>query len=357
MGLGRQVCFRPRRELVFPVLRTSQPDSDRSLRSTAKGGSVSRGIDQIREGVFALNQVLGRFAEAVWLVGDGRSGTTWLSEALQAAVGFRTVFEPFHPQYIPVMRRYPLFPYVRPRAEEPHLAAFAHDVFSGRFATSRVDAGNKRLLYNGLLVKDIFAHLFLAWADVQFPDVKKVLLLRHPFAVALSKRRLHKKNWVWMTEPSELLNRTELVDDCLEPFEDVIRGAQGFFEKQIVLWAVVHYVPFRQLTPEKIHLAFYEELCADPVDATNNVLDAIGRQQIPAKREQALRDRLRKPSSTSGSSHRKRDLVGWWRNELEPHQIDRGVAILDQFGLANVYNDATLPDHRAATRILEMPPE
>ena len=317
---------------------------------------MSRGIDQIRERVFALNRARGRFEEAVWLVGDGRSGTMWLSEALQAAVGFRTVFEPFHPRYNPLMRNYRLFPYLRPNAEEPGLAAFAEDVFSGRFASSRADAGNKRLLYNGLLVKDIFAHWFLAWADAQFPAVKKILLLRHPFAVALSKRQLPKKDWVWMAEPTELLNRTELVDDHLAPFEDVIRGAEGFFEKQVVLWAVIHYVPFRQLDSEQIHLAFYEELCADPVEATNHVLDAIGRPHIRKKREQALRDRLRKPSNTSGSSHSKRDLVGWWRDELEPRQIERGVAILDQFGLADVYNDATLPDHQAATALLDTGP-
>lgn len=74
------------------------------------------------------------------------------------------------------------------------------------------------------------------------------------------------------------------------------------------------------------------------------------------KREQALRDRLRKPSSTSGSSHRKRYFVGWRRDELEPLQIDRRVAILDRFGLADVYNDATLPDHQAATNLLAVRP-
>lgn len=314
-------------------------------------------MDQIREGVFALNRARGRFEDAVWLVGDGRSGTTWLSEALKTAAAFRTVFEPFHPRYIPLMRNYPLSPYVRPDADEPRLAAFARDVFSGRFASSRADKGNRRLLYDGLLVRDIFAHMFLAWADVQFPAVRKVLLLRHLFAVALSKRQLHKKEWVWMTEPSELLNRIDLADDHLAPFEDLIRGAEGFFEKQIVLWAVVHHVSFRQLAPEQIHLAFYEELCADPVEAANHVLDAIGRPHIPPRREQALRDRMRKPSSTSGSSLPKRDLIGWWRDELEPCQIDRGVAILDRFGLAGVYNDATLPDRQAATNLLATRPE
>ena len=84
---------------------------------------------------------------------------------------------------------------------------------------------------------------------------------------------------------------------------------------------------------------------------------AIGRPHSPQRREQTLRDRMRKPSSTSGSTHRKRDLVGWWRDELEPRQINSGVAILVRFGLADVYNDTTLPDHQVAANLLAARPD
>ena len=91
-------------------------------------------------------------------------------------------------------------------------------------------------------------------------------------------------------------------------------------------------------------------------EAMRGLRIAIGRSHIPQRREQALRDRLRKPSSTSGSSDRKRDLVGRWNDKLEPRQINRGVAILDRFGLADRYNDATLPDHQVATNLLAARP-
>ncbi len=241
-------------------------------------------------------------------------------------------------------------------AEDNRLTAFAAEVFSGRFALPRADVGNRRLRYNGLLIKDVLAHLFLAWADVQFPAVKKVLLLRHPFAVALSKKRLYRSDCVWTAEPTELLKHAALMEDHLAPFEDVIHDARGFFENQIVLWAVAHYVPFRQLTLDRIHLAFYEDLCADPVESTNNVLDAVGLPRILRKREEAIRKALRQPGSVSGASRGNRDLIGWWRNELNRQEIDRGIAILDRFGLADVYNDDLLPDHLAAMRLVGAPP-
>lgn len=140
--------------------------------------------------VIRVNYLLDRFREVVWIVGDGRSGTTWLSEIVNHGKRYRDMFEPFHPLAGRQMNGMDFFKYLQAECDDDVFYRLARKVFTGELQNSRVDAQNNRHLYEGLLIKDIFANLILGWAHNRFPDVKKIFLLRHPFAVALSKRRL-----------------------------------------------------------------------------------------------------------------------------------------------------------------------
>ena len=40
------------------------------------------------------------YKEVIWLIGDVRSGTTWVSNLINHENKYRTMFEPFHPNYI-----------------------------------------------------------------------------------------------------------------------------------------------------------------------------------------------------------------------------------------------------------------
>ena len=84
-----------------------------------------------------------------------------------------------------------------------------------------MDAGNRRIFYKGLLIKDIFVNLFVYWAVQHFPGVKVVLLIRNPFSVALSKYKT--RTWFWLADPIALLDQPDLYEDSLQPFEDLIR--------------------------------------------------------------------------------------------------------------------------------------
>ena len=160
--------------------------------------------------VMSANRRRGNFRDAIWLFGDGRSGTTWVSELINWDRSYREMFEPFHPKKIRRMRGMRLHQYIRPGDSDHPFLRRASDVFSGRFSSPRVDHANWSLSYRGLLIKDIFANLLAGWAAQQFPAVKMVLLIRNPFAVALSKSK--RRRWSWLTDPSELLAQPELVD-------------------------------------------------------------------------------------------------------------------------------------------------
>lgn len=288
--------------------------------------------------------------DIIWVVGDGRSGTTWLSNLINSRKQYRYMFEPFHPIMLPWMNEFKEFQYLRPDNTSKYFLDRGRVIFSGQLQHPRVNSHNMHKSRDGLLVKDIHGHLFLNWVDVQFPHVKKVLILRHPCAVALSKMRL--KKWNWPQNPEIFFSQPELCQDYLSGFEQVAQKADGIFERYILTWAILHYVPLKQLTHRQIHLAFYEELCTNPERELSRLFSWLGE---PTELDPELAELLKTPSRTSRGHSAiiaGTDLINGWRKELTPEQINRAMDILAVFGLDRIYNDALSPNTEQAGKLL-----
>ena len=139
----------------------------------------SKIVNLSRKLVLQANYVLNNYSEVIWLIGDGRSGTTWVSDLINHDRKYRVMFEPFHPKQVRDMNFIVPHQYIRPFDSCEKLASIASDVFGGKFTHARVDSGNRSLLYDGLLIKDIFANLLCYWVVLRFSKVKPVLLLRN----------------------------------------------------------------------------------------------------------------------------------------------------------------------------------
>ncbi|MCP4397073.1 MAG: sulfotransferase domain-containing protein [bacterium] len=306
-----------------------------------------------------LNRCLHNYTDVIWLVADGRSGSTWVTNLINYQKRYRIMFEPFHPYFIPQMPERLYFQYFRPNSTPDRFDEFARSVFTGKLTHYRVDGHileSNPLFFKGLLIKDIFAHLFLKWGDVHFPDVHKLLLLRHPCAVALSKEKLQHRKWI--RNPEDLLRQNELSTDYLRPFEPLIRSAGSFFEKQITIWSIIHAIPLRQFRPGQIHLIFYEELCTDPQRELQRLFSYLGAPFDTSNLHPQLAAQLKIPSRTcreESAIKTGHNLIDTWRSELTAAQIKRAVEILRAFGLDKIYNDALIPDCEAAERMLAAP--
>jgi hypothetical protein len=289
--------------------------------------------------------------EVIWVVGDGRSGTTWVSNLINSRKQYRYLFEPFHPTLVPWMNRFMQFQYIRPDNTSRYFLDRGRVVFGGHLHHPRIDSHNQARNHDGLLIKDIHANLFINWVDVQFPHVKKVMVLRHPCAVAASKMKLNK--WIWPQDPEIFFAQPELCQDHLAGFDHVTKHADTLFERYILAWAILHYVPFRQLTNRQIHLVFYEELCTNPERELSRLFAYLGE---PTDSDPELSELLKTPSRTSGKHSAivaGTDLIGGWRTELTPAQIERAIDILAVFGLDQIYNDAISPNMGQAERLLD----
>lgn len=323
--------------------------------------------------IFYLNDWLGHFREPIWIVGDGRSGTTWLAELLMMVQTPRFMFEPFHPIYLEQMKPFYPYYYARPTMPQPALASLAQAIFTGRFThplvdRSALDQSDGRFWYKGLVIKDVFANLLMKWAVDHFPTMKTIWLLRHPFAVALSKAKTSQRGWPWPSEPVELLAQADLVQDYLQPFATLIQHADSYFTKQVTLWAILNYVPLQQLRAGAVLPIFYETLCLQPLAELKRIWTYLHPPQAAGKVQQrpvggaagpnhadttawarfasAVQARLNQPSYTSrqdGKEGQYQQWIGAWQQQLPQTEINAGLAILQAFGLDQVYQDHAFP--------------
>lgn len=279
-----------------------------------------------------VNATLGRYRNVLWIIGDGRSGTTWIQELLCWSRRYRMMYEPFHPSSGHAAEIFTPNLFVHPNDRDPTKLAIAADVFSGRYVHPNVDRDNKHVFYRGIVVKDIFAHLFAPWAVAHFPHVKPILVVRNPFDVALSKHG--RQDWVWTTDAREFLFQQPLLESCLEPYVDVILDSpDDFIHQQVLVWSIMHFVLFRYVDASRVYFLRYE-------DVVENPRSELRRLQIfascPGERppRPITCRRLARPSR--GSSERRQrstqDVTPWF-DRLSTAQIEQGLQTLDRFGL------------------------
>lgn len=307
-----------------------------------------------RKAAIETNRRLGAYRNVTWFLGDGRSGTTWIANLLNTDGRYRSLFEPVHPFFEPEAYNAGLKPhdYLRPGDENSKARLFLERVMTGKFKSGRADRENTARLHQGLVVKDIFANLLAKWACDQFPHVKPVLILRHPFAVAASKA--NEPDMRWISDPEAFLKQPKLIADFLNPYTDLIETApDDLIMRYILIWAIINFVPLQQFSADRLHILFYEDVYQQPEHALPLLFAYLEEKDCDQKVRRALAShslpsRVATPRSTvtSGQS----PLTGW-KNQLTPAQIEQGLAILSRFGFDHVYSSEPFPDRTGLAKL------
>ena len=304
--------------------------------------------------VLRANYNLGNYQQVVWIVGDGRSGTTWLSHLLKHSLRYREMFEPFHPMQIERANFLAPMEYVRAGQPFPKLEKFMDDIVSGRFSEYRVNRFNRSISYKGILIKDIYANMLCYWGCQRHPAIKPILLMRNPFSVALSKSK--KKDWLWVKNPMDLWNQPGLRQDFLLHHEDLIRTVSergDFIQKQLLIWAIINIVPLHQFNQGTLKVICYENVFLDPIKEVTSAVRFI--KDDPGLPAVHLPDSLvKRPTRVAGKEStlaNDRSPILSWKDELTAEQIERGNKVLSHFDLDGIYGDDGLPDLRKLEQI------
>lgn len=306
-------------------------------------------------------------SKTVFLSSGARTGSTWVSEIINFENDYRFLFEPFsmvvplRPSWAPQLVPDDRLRYIRPDCDDPDLIGQAERVISGRFRHPEVDQYNYNLkiAFDKRLVKETKSNLYLKWLHRRFPQMKLLLLMRHPIPTVLS--RMHAvadfdRSRRDAEYRSLMFGQPELFEDHLAPFRDVLESATSVVEQRLAVWCVQNFVPLRQFAAGEVHVMFYESLCVDPATELRRLYAFLGDDLDDARLARAMR-RLRRPSSTI---HRELkafpegwDVVSRWQSEATSEDVASAKRLLGAFGLDAIYGEDPMPNVDASLTLMK----
>ncbi len=269
-------------------------------------------------------------ARTVFLAGCGRSGTTWLSEVLNADRHYHYLFEPFNNKKTRSWRNFAYRQYLARDGRYPEALESASAILAGRTHSRWIDSQNRALISGDRLVKDTRTNLMLGWLRQNFPSMPLVLLTRHPLAVTRSREKL---GWGPGVSLEALQAQPELMRRHLDGYRSLLDELAGDdFAMQIVNWCIEHLVPLRELGEGEYCMVVYESLVRDPDAELERLFTYLGRELTAAHR-----GRLSRASATASRGTRSsldaRRLLRPWEGKLSGAQEQQAREIVAAFGL------------------------
>lgn len=296
--------------------------------------------------------------------GSGRSGTTWVLDAIANANNLRTIFEPLHPIGVPAAKPF-ANRYVRNDANEPELKLFLDQVFSGMFkslwANYRVrpdrlhftycQSGSLKhklgsLKYNykklaihycryhkvkssNLIVKFIRANLMLGWLSMNY-SAKILFIVRHPCAVVHSKMRLGGRDWQHEALLQQYFQDKQLVEDYLHKYKDLLTRPLSPIAGHTVIWCIENAFPIHNARSQGHCVVFYEDLIINSDAEWKRIIESLELRDVPDK------DVLIEPSQQTSKETKNKLLdntqVSRWMdcfNKKQLSEIDEILKIFD----------------------------
>jgi hypothetical protein len=299
----------------------------------------------------------------IFVVGSGRSGTTWIGDSIASCAGCLPVFEPMHPGYVagaPRWGRHGGLPGPYLRAEDSHTdwMSFFDDLLAGRISNhwtrqdwtrvpelltrwpllERIGYRLARIPYQyrqrgarRYIIKEIRANLMLDWLG-KHVDAQIVYLIRHPCAVIGSRMRLNAPDWE--ADLEEIICQSRLVRDFLEPYRPLIDPTASPMRRQAILWCVENLVPISQAAAKDWLVFCYEEFLSDPDETFNRLFRGLGLETTSGT--ERARDRV--VSSPSPRSHTPKP----WHAPLTEVEGNEVLQICEEFGL-RLYGRQRMP--------------
>lgn len=280
-------------------------------------------------------------SSAVLLVGSGRSGTTWIADAIVAAGRLQQIFEPLQPNAVPEARRVAGWEdgpwtlvrsrYLGPGRPHPAWNNFLDRVFRGDVRNYWTDQVRTSWFPKRYLIKMIRANLMLGFIDKAFrPPI--VLVVRHPCAVVASRLRIP-----WQANVDDILSQEQLVEEHLRPWVGKIERERDPVGAHAVWWAVENYIASKDLEEIPHHRLHFEHACLEPASKVGELCSWLRIEGRPSRRALSEASRM-----TLGGSESTRARLEAWKSQLDAESQRRILTWAEAFGLT-WYTEEALP--------------
>jgi len=230
--------------------------------------------------------------QLIFILGSGRSGTTWLLDLLTSHPSYRSVFEPLHPSQIPQAALW-ANQYLTAESEATDLERHLWDSVGSttttgrwRWMTARLGSGPplrhlaQRVLSVSRLrpwphktvVKLIHANLMVDWLQSRF-DAPIVFLLRDPLAVVRSQLGMG-----WDTRLDVYLRQERLMDAFFAEHVDFLTQMDTPAERLAARWAFENLPVLWQMKSgmTTVILETYESLVRRGAEPVRHLMRTLG---------------------------------------------------------------------------------
>jgi hypothetical protein len=292
------------------------------------------------------------------IAGSGRSGTTWIQDALATANRLRPVFEPLHSYASEAGNRY-AHKAISADEDQPELREFLIDVCAGRGPRlwtqyrqqarwlfpppsqfwTRQDAGRcwrywakflrefPRMTLSGWrvdpLVKCIRANLMLPWI-ARHLDCRIVLVVRHPGAVIESELR---SGWNPSFALERFRNDSRLHELTNGRYVSLLARTLSHVEALATRWVIENQWVTESATASGITVVHYEKLRSSGGSEWARLCSALDLPTVPKI------DLLTRPSQQSGAGRisipLEQSKTPRWMSALTAEETDQVRGILD----------------------------
>jgi hypothetical protein len=311
-----------------------------------------------------------RTKEALVIMGSGRSGTTWVLDAIAASNNLHTVFEPLHSAVGVGARKY-AGRYIRPDSRDNEFRQFMDTIIYGELHTIWSDyrALPDRLMpewrtfvtprktmemyshymnlwknfkkrksmkgSSGVAVKFIRANLMLNWLVANY-DLKVLFLIRHPCAVIESKMRLdlsaRKANLShgvsdWNPQPllAQYLEDDAFQEDLIAPyFGHIDKKKYTDVEAHALIWCFENVPVLMGIQRDNVCVTSYENLVTNGKTEWPRIAEKLCLNNLPGEA------RLISPSQQASEDFR--------RNALDETKLARWQERLNETSIADIGN-------------------
>ena len=257
------------------------------------------------------------------IAGSGRSGTTWVLDALAEANNLRPVFEPLNPLGVPEARAFENR-YIKENAYKPELKRFMEKVFNGElnyiWPNTRTTKRSMRPFFSHMfswnynytllsrykkfllryfryariktfppIIKFIRANLMLDWLAVNF-DPRVIFLVRHPGAVVASQITASKAQrgveWDFngsyqQSILSQYKQDEQLRKDYLGKYYEIFSEKLSPVTGLTLKWCIENILPIYSLQKKKQYVFFYEDIVNNPEREFDHMVKIFGLKHKP----------------------------------------------------------------------------
>ena len=294
----------------------------------------------------ALANRFRKFNGPIAIVESPRGGSTWLADLLRTAPDTAMIYEPLG-LYIPRLQALgiPRYVDIAESGKQEEYKKYFDDILKGVFLKEHLILAEERTKLRTntrWLLKFIKGHFNLLWFDRNFPKLRKLIVIRNPYAVVASQRAYEGPAQFFLSCHEEF-DHPKSLNAFQRNRESELASCQSELQKLTAAWCVTTAAVMEQwskLDKGNSMLLFYEDVVTHAESEWEKIKSFC--------EVNAAVPNFKKPSHTAQDD--RSNYLEKWRERLTDNEISEIAEVLGRFDKDWCYDQNGLPADKLRDR-------